>query len=1035
MDSGEEKHFAPDSAAISRVPLGVGSNVSRAGIFGVVVQQVDGQASPTWQVAFADGTNSNVPEGGLRPAILKEPMARLKALQLDEARDFNLRSVTADYLTAHRHNALVSLGHSRVDLKPHQVSVVHRVISKYPHRFLLADEVGLGKTIEAAMIIKELRARKQARRVLILVPPGLTRQWQFELKSKFNETFAIYDSDVLKYLRQKGLSNPWSDSESVIVSHTWASWSEARRSQIAEVDWDMIIVDEAHHARRHKDGKQTNLFKLVRDLVAKPEFSRRAVLFLTATPLQLDRSELYSLLDMLDPVLFASEEDFRNHVLSLAGLNKTVERLMRAGVPASDIERESLLEEVAHLLETDAPQVEKILESGGIDELVPLLRDRHRLSEVMIRNRKSVVGGFQPRRATRWEVDLSDREAKIHDMMNAVLERGFRLAAETNQNAVGFLMVTFEKLLASSSRALLTSLKKRRDRSSKGPEIFSPEGFEQALLDDQGVSDLVAQIPSEASKNVDFDELIQELERVDLDAKTRVLVDQLSALFAQEADAKVLIFTEFRETQKTLEEALGEKWTVHLFHGQLKPDQKDNAVHGFKIGVGPQVLVSTEAGGEGRNFQFCHYLVNYDLPWNPMKVEQRIGRLDRIGQSEPVSIFNFHVKGTIEGRILDVLERRIRVFEDAVGGLDPILGEAERDITKALRLVEEDRLRELEAVGRRLEEGIKQARQADEKLRDFILQDKSYGAGIAQVLLQAESPISQSDFEKFMCELLRSAHTWIDSPKTEGDRRVVFHAPFTIEHPEVIGGVEARRVCFDPRIQFDSEQIEYFGFGHPIVDALVHRVLEEKPQGLAAVRSSSGSHLERAGWQFNWMIKIEGLSGKEILYPVFVDDDCSADDTIGQTLLELSRSFGLETCADQPPLEGLEAAYQRALVSVGERQDAELAVLAREAAEMADTALERTRAVFNYRMNAAKDRIEVCRRTLEKLERASDPQQRRVIPVWEANLARAEGELDVIVDDREKALLEIQAARHPTASFSLLNVARIQPSAVGPDHE
>src|SRR5207244_3597633 len=240
----------------------------------------------------------------------------------------------------------------------HQVAVAHRVIANYPYRFMLCDEVGLGKTIEAAMIIKELRARHQATRVLILVPSGLARQWQFELKTKFNESFAVYTRSSFQYLKDTGVSNPWAHSDSIIASHTWASWSEERRKEIASVDWDMIVVDEAHHARLHKWGNsitRTNLYRLVDALVANEDFSRRAALFITATPMQLERYELYSLIEMLDPVLFSSEEDFTRHVQSLAGLNQMVEKLQTSGIP-SGAARKEMVSDLARLLDVTKPE-------------------------------------------------------------------------------------------------------------------------------------------------------------------------------------------------------------------------------------------------------------------------------------------------------------------------------------------------------------------------------------------------------------------------------------------------------------------------------------------------------------------------------------------------------------------------------------------------------------------------------------------------------------------------------------------------------
>ena len=213
---------------------------------------------------------------------------------------------------------------------------MHRVVSKYPHRFMLCDEVGLGKTIEAAMVIKELRARKQVSRVLILAPSGLQRQWQFELKTKFNERFAIYTKNTLRYLEEKGVENPWMDHDSIITSHSWASWTPERRAEIAAVPWDMVVVDEAHHARAQRHGNsvsRTNLYRLVSDLIGQPESARRAVLLLTASPMQLEYHELYSLSEMLDPILFASEEDFVEHVTSPRRTQPTGRAIEQDGIP------------------------------------------------------------------------------------------------------------------------------------------------------------------------------------------------------------------------------------------------------------------------------------------------------------------------------------------------------------------------------------------------------------------------------------------------------------------------------------------------------------------------------------------------------------------------------------------------------------------------------------------------------------------------------------------------------------------------------
>jgi len=1039
FDSNEVMDFSRDANVVTRVPLTAGSQVTRRtdGTVGVVTKQVPGGLYPTWTVAFP-GVVTNVAEQGLRLATITDPMDRMRSRELGRANEFNLRSVAADYWTSHLHNNLVSLSHARVDLKPHQVAVVHRVITKYPHRFLLCDEVGLGKTIEAAMIIKELRARGQGKRVLILTPPGLTRQWQYELKTKFNESFAIYNSSTIQYLKDKGTANPWTDHDSIIASHTWASWSSDRIREITEVDWDMVIVDEAHHARLHRSGSsesRTQLFRLVEDLVARPEFSRRGCLFITATPLQLERYELYSLVEMLDPVIFSSEEDFVRHVESLAGLNRVVERL-QVTQSLDDSRLSNMIEEIAHFLGVDTLSAASTLRRLGPTETARVFKDRHRLSEVMIRNRKAVVQGFQPRRAFRWEIVLSRKEKRVHSLMDEVFRKGFQLAEETGQNAVGFLMVVLQKLLASSSRALLTSLKRRRarllTRTLKVTAVLdAEENFESDMLAAVAIEHLAPQIEREIHE---FDEVIRLLETISIDTKATTLVEQLHALFIHELDAKVLLFTEFRETQDMLVEVLSKSWSVHVFHGSLDPAQKDASVEAFRNGTGPQILISTEAGGEGRNFQFCHHLVNYDLPWNPMKVEQRIGRVDRIGQEHAITIFNFHVQGTIEGRVLDVLERRIRIFEEAVGGLDPILGEAEADIRNALRLTAAERDAAMERLGRDLERRVARARDAERKLQDFVLQERSFSAEIVQTAMQVEAPVSTGDFERFLIELLASVKSYVGPPSRSGERRVTFHGPFAIEHPELIQGQESRRVCLDPRQNVDSELVEYLGFGHPIIDSLVARVTRERHEGAAAVRLVK-DHVAGPGWQFNWLLTVGGIRRKEFVFPVFVDDNGIVDEQIGADLLRVSRSFGSEASAGMPSLAGLDAAFEIAQLAAISRRDQEVATAQRLAEERSDVEEQRLRSLFERRTQAARDRIDSCAATLQRLQGSPDSRVRQAIPLWEANLARAQAELRSIQDDLVASLLDLNRRRSPSAEFALLNVARIEVAAIAEHQE
>jgi SNF2 family DNA or RNA helicase len=994
-DDGEAKVFNARSAGIERVPLqGVVRRLSNGAIGSV--QGLATTAPPRWQV-LVDQRLLTVAEADLRPHVLDDPQSRILAGRLGSARQFALAVTARRYEIEQLTGDLMSLGESRVDIKPHQVSVVHRVVTSYPHRFLLCDEVGLGKTIEAGMILKELRARGGAGRCLVVAPPSLLRQWQYELKSKFNETFSVINSDTVRFLRNtQGMAgNPFEIYDSVIVSSSWISMEEWAR-KAAEVSWDMVIVDEAHHARVHVSGRrreETRLYKAVRALVSPDVFSKRAALFLTATPMQLDSGELYSLIELLDPVLFPTEEHFDEHRRQLRGLNQLVHDLSEYEFPPPGQDETQVVELVARWLDTDAESAERRLRAGhdSVAQVCADLSARHLLSEILIRNRKKVVGGFMPRQAHRWDVSLSDAERQALEAVEAFVRDGYARADRTHDQATGFAMVIFQKLMASSIRALRMSLSRRAERLRKAAEAPSVPRraratiaeIEDRLDQDQYISALLDEVAiADVEEAAELEQLVAALDQVPCDSKADTLLAGLRELQQHEPGAKVLLFTEFRETQDYLRQRIEEiGWDVQLFHGQLKPAAKDAAVEAFRTSTGPVILLSTEAGGEGRNFQFCHLLVNYDLPWNPMRVEQRIGRLDRIGQASVVQVFNFWVQGTVEERVLDVLERRINVFEETVGGLDPILGDTERDLAKIFHLGGEEREQALRQFEERIEARLREARAAEEKLRDFIMETKSYSREIAAQVAGESALISPADMERLVQALLADAHTYMHK-LADDTFEITFHEPFLSDHPELTKDRLRRRiVVFRPDVQRDSEHVEYLALGHPVVDQLVGDVTAPGYAGSAAAfESEQTPELPPAsGWLIVHEIGVPGLKEIRELTPVFVHDDGRLDPVLGQALMARAAGFPNDRAlapADVPGTELgaalmiAEAASYARLDELEARAHAESASrLSRERAKLAS--------YFDYRQQAAGDRLKSFRNVLAQLE-ASDPNQRLV---------------------------------------------------------
>ena len=1040
-EEGLPLQFALGAPTLLRVNL-TGSIIQRKSTRdnGIALVLVDAD-TPTWKCQVITNAGSlavvNVPEADLRPSVITDPVERFNQAHIGSLQQYRLQEVTRWYRAQHLYNDLVSLGNVRVDIKPHQVSVVHRVVTSYPHRFLLCDEVGLGKTIEAGMVVKELRAKGGAHRVLAIVPPNLVRQWQFEMKTKFNESFAVLNTDTVKHLQNQGqVGNPFIYYDSILCSSGWIAnpkWAKL----CAAVDWDLVIVDEAHHARSHSSGETTRLYTLVKELAAPNYFSKRGMLFLTATPMQLDTHELYSLVELLDPTLFPSKDHFERHRLEIHGLSRLVERLSRHGFPLPDEESEQTASEVAKWLDLDDDLALQRLSAGEQERetLVGELADRHLLSEVLIRNRKTIVGGFMPRVASRWEVELTSREKDALQAIEDYVQYGFQIAEGTNNAPIGFVMVIFQKLMASSIAAVRESLGKRREkiRAQDKKPLTNVAHLEEQIVDDNEVGDVVASVSS-VSDTLDWeliliDRAIASLNLVEEDSKARVLVEQLSTLFKDDPNGKILLFTQFLETQRHLAELLTAKgWGVNTFHGQMKIDEKDTAVERFKNEAGPQVLISTEAGGEGRNFQFCHILVNYDLPWNPMRVEQRIGRVDRIGQDHAVNIFNLWVKGTIEERVLDVLEKRIRVFEETIGGLDPILGETESDIQKIMRIAGEKQEEAIEEFGKRLEEEVRHAREAEKKLGDFIMDTKSYRKQLAERIAGQSSPINYEDLDKFVRELLASASTHI---KRSGEiYELTFHGEILDSLSTQFVGGSKRKAVFRPDQRPDSEEVEFMAFGHPIVDKLVSQVLDKEYEGVTGTRRilADDDLKPCAGWLFTFQFTVSGMRPIEYLAPVFISDDGRVSLEIGHSLVQ--HSYRFDDTEQNIDVSEIPANLDEAEVIASRVASDNRETLQRQAetqaTERVEREINRLNELFDYKERVAKDRVEATQITLNRIRSSGDESQRQILPVWEANLRRDKQLLDNLAVERLHRLSEADKHRHPQVDWTLKSLARIE---------
>lgn len=754
--------------------------------------------------------------------------------------EYGLR-VRASYLRhAYRYDPMSGLSNARIEPQLHQVYVAHRVTRKLQPRMILADEVGLGKTVEAGLIIKELKARGLVERVLVVCPASLQLQWQQEMRSKFNEDFELIDGPAEKFLG-KGDRNAFEAYPNIICSLPFAS-NPSRAERIISAGWDMVVFDEAHRVRRTMQGRKqkvTRAYKLADELKELTE----GLLLLSATPMQLHQYELYSLIELAEPGLFSSFEAYDARRSLMPQLNSLAKSLATWD-SLSPEDREGVATDLKTLLPEgtfDGSLTGSVLDSNEERErCAEALELQHPLASVLVRNRKSVLelhgAQFARRSAKKFLFELSEEEMDLYNDITEYIRTSYGLADRSKNNAVGFVMVSYQRMLTSSAYALRASMKRRiqrlKEALAKAPGarskkrritsemlegLFDAEEYSEAL----GVVD--AELPEDKLIQWEIETLAGFVERLaDIkDSKARKLLEIIDTLCVDHPDEKILIFTQFRETQDFLREVLEHNgYPVAVFNGTMKLEEKEDAVHDFR--GHKQILISTEAGGEGRNFQFAHVMVNYDLPWNPMRVEQRIGRLDRIGQKKPVIIYNLASKNTLEERVLEVLEERIKVFEESVGSLDPILGDLEKDIERIVMQHSESLDSGFEQLDRDVEKAVAEAQTKERILADFMLDRSSMRQDEAAELLERAPLARHMDLEGFCFDLL-DYHGGYISDHIEGGQSVSLPPNLAVQlrlRQQTLQGV------FDPRDAVAREDLDFFAFGHELVERLLDLAMQ-----------------------------------------------------------------------------------------------------------------------------------------------------------------------------------------------------------------
>ncbi len=495
----------------------------------------------------------------------------------------------------------------QIQLLEHQLDAAHRALFQMDGKALFADEVGLGKTIEVGMVLKEMVFRDAHDTFLILTPAQLATQWQKEMADKFGLDFACnYDDNFAGF-----------DAYDKIIASIDTAKQDRYAEDIYTRDWDALIIDEAHYLR----NSGTNRYDFVADIDYQYAF------FATATPVQNDVMDLYNIINLIRPGLFGTESEFEQRYVPHHG-------------------------------------------EGGVLNAEELNRQ---LRSVMIRHKRGDTAiDFTDRQVRTKTFKPNNQEQMLYNAVTEYVKSHYSMQAGRH-----LVMLMLQKEVVSSPWAVLGTVEKWLN--GDGRDVDGQEREE--LLE-------VAKQARAISRTTKQEKLLNIIEGVNERMET----------------GRTIVFTQFHATQDAIVDALRdderqEEIPVHTVNGSLSSADKDQQIEHFRERGG--VLVTTDSISEGRNIQFCNVIVNYDLPWNPMSVEQRIGRIDRIGQDRDVYVYNLALEGTIEDYVLEKLYGKIDVFHQTVGGLKEILSEREQSTGQfeqevLQQMIEADSERELE---------------------------------------------------------------------------------------------------------------------------------------------------------------------------------------------------------------------------------------------------------------------------------------------------------------------------------------------------
>ena len=623
---------------------------------------------------------------------------------------------------------------------PHQLKALERLYRDWPPRLLIADEVGLGKTIQAGLLLRQAWLAGRAKRILILAPKAVLGQWQIELREKFNLNWPVYDGGKLVWYPSRALrgrhertvgSEDWYREPVLIASSQLMRRADRAETLLGEAEpWDVLVLDEAHHARRRSAGNQREggpnaLLKLMQGLKERTQ----GLVLLTATPMQVHPVEVWDLLNLLGLPSEWSAKEFLRFFDDIGQPSPTAESLDRMAalfrsaeraygeVDTADVQRLTDLSrlksnKVLRALRDAASIPRRQLETAERRAAVEIMRANTPIRRLVSRHTRELLRRYfragmlttliAERQVEDRFLEMTDAERAIYEAVEDYIATTYSRARGRERTAVGFVMTVYRRRLASSFVALRETLRKRRAAIGTGGTA-QLSSLEEDLPDDDAADEMVdadevARLERDAlasEQRVEIDGLLAAISQLPPDSKLDSLKGVLDEL-REAGFVQAMVFTQYTDTMDFLRDALLKytEWRLICFSGRggevpgtdgaWRRIGRDDAKRRFRDGEA-ELLLCTDAAAEGLNFQFCGALVNYDMPWNPMRVEQRIGRIDRLGQqNKTIRIINLHYEGTVETDVYRALRKRICLFESVVGRMQPILARLPGTISQSV---------------------------------------------------------------------------------------------------------------------------------------------------------------------------------------------------------------------------------------------------------------------------------------------------------------------------------------------------------------